>query len=479
MKNGATIKKNPGNQFLGRYVTMNNLNHEHTIKAITKSMIAFLMPVIFASVLQSLGQVFGIIVVGKTLGVDSLAAISAFFPLFFFLISFAVGIGSGSSILVGQTFGAGNIQKMKEVVGVTLAFTVLISVVVAVLGTLFTETILTWMGTPNNILLASISYARILFVSLPITFLYMVYTTFMRGVGDSKTPFYFLVISIILNIAFLPILIFGWFGLPAFGLNGAAYAAVVSSLLTFLYLIFYLGKKDHILKLDHTIFKHFHLKGTVLKNLLKLAIPSSISMVAIAMAEIAVITFVNDYGSNATAAYGIVNQIASYVQIPAMSISIAISVFVAQAVGSGEISKIKQIRKIGIILNYLLGGLLILIVCLLPGPILRIFLEDTAIIDIAKGLILISFWSYVILGHTQSISATMRATGTVLWPTTFTIASIWLIEVPAAYLLSHFTELGINGIWLAYPIAFSANFLVQSIYHQLIWKKKPLTALLN
>ncbi|MFP3125958.1 MATE family efflux transporter [Ectobacillus funiculus] len=444
-----------------------------------KPMIAFLIPVIFASILQSLGQVFGIIVVGQTLGVNSLAAISAFFPLLFFLVSFVIGIGSGSSILVGQTYGGGDIKKMKEVVGVTLAFTMIISIAVALIGGLFTEDILKWMRTPENILIESAEYARILFVTLPITFLYMCYTTFMRGVGDSKTPFYFLLISIILNIALLPILIFGWLGLPEFGLNGAAYAAVLANFITFVILLVHLHKRNHVLKLDSIILKHLHLKGSVLKTLLKLAIPTSISMVSIALSEIAVISFVNDYGSNATAAYGIVNQIASYVQIPAMSISIAISVYVAQAVGSGNISNIKHITKIAITLNYLLGGILILILYLIPNPILGIFLDNSDTINLAKDLIIISFWSYVILGHTQAISATMRATGTVLWPTIFTVTSILLIEIPAAYSLSHFTTLGINGIWLAYPIAFIVNFLAQSTFHQFFWKKKSLKTLIN
>ncbi|MGG1680273.1 MATE family efflux transporter [Neobacillus sp. NRS-1170] len=446
---------------------------------LAKPMIAFLVPVIFASVFQSLGQVFGIIVIGQTLGVDSLAAISAFFPLFFFLLSFVIGIGSGSSILVGQTYGSGDIPKMKEVVGVTLVFTIIISIAVALIGGLFTEDILKWMGTPENILIQSAEYARILFVTLPITFLYMCYTTFMRGVGDSKTPFYFLLISIILNITLLPILIFGWLGLPAFGLNGAAYAAVLANFITFVILLIFLHKRNHVLKLDSIILNHLHMKGSVLKTLLKLSIPTSISMVSIALSEVAVISFVNDYGSNATAAYGIVNQIASYVQIPAMSISIAISVFVAQAVGSGNISNIKHLTKIAITMNYLLCGILILILYLIPTPILSIFLNNTETIHIAKSLIMFSFWSYVILGHTQTISATMRATGTVFWPTIFTITSILLIEIPAAYSLSHFTTLGINGIWLAYPIAFIVNFLAQSAYHQFFWKKKSKKILIN
>ncbi|CAM5210539.1 Putative MATE family efflux protein OS=Ureibacillus acetophenoni OX=614649 GN=SAMN05877842_11248 PE=4 SV=1 [Ureibacillus acetophenoni] len=122
----------------------------------------------------------------------------------------------------------------------------------------------------------------------------------------------------------------------AFGLNGAAYANVLSFLITFIWLLLYLHKKDHAIKLDKETIKNIKIKGDLVKSLLKLAIPSSISMVAISLAGIAVIYFVNSYGSNATASItGIVNQIASYVQIPGMSVAIAISVFVAQAIGAG------------------------------------------------------------------------------------------------------------------------------------------------
>ena len=214
-----------------------------------------------------------------------------------------------------------------------------------------------------------------------------------------------------------------------------------------------------------------------MKSLLKLAIPSSISMIAISMAGIAVIYFVNSYGSNATASYGIVNQIASYVQIPGMSVSIAISIFVAQAIGSGKQENIKEITKLGLKLSYLFGGILVIVVYLFAEPILRVFLTSPETITMAKGLMFISFWSYLLLAHVQAISATMRATGTVLWPTVILISTIWLVEVPAAYLLSTHTALGIYGIWLAYPLSFGVNLGIQYLYYKLVWKKKTITAL--
>ncbi|MGE7693099.1 MATE family efflux transporter [Lysinibacillus sp. NPDC094177] len=451
----------------------------HDDKKLQKAFFNFLIPIMLANVLQSLGQVFGMFMVGRNLGVDSLAAISAFFPFFFFLMAFAIGIGSGSSILVGQTYGAGNHEKMKEVVGVTLAFTTILSIVVAIFGGFFIEWILRFMHTPANILDMSISYAQILFFTLPIMFWYFVYTTFMRGVGDSKTPFLFLVISVILNIAFLPPLVFGWLGLPKFGLNGAAYASVLSNLVTMILLLAYLHKTNHILRLDKSILQHFKLKKDILASLLKLAIPSSISMVAISVAEIAVIGFVNVYGSDATAAYGVVNQVASYAQVPAMSIAIATSVFVAQALGANSTDMIKKIRLLGVRINYILGGAIILIMYLFAEPILSFFIDKHDTVLIAKDYLYIAFWSYLIFGHTQTVSATMRATGVVLWPTIFLVIAIWVVEVPLAFILSHHTKFELNGVWLAYPITFCVHFVLQYTYFKLGWQKRTLKAMLS
>ncbi|WP_107841050.1 MATE family efflux transporter [Metasolibacillus meyeri] len=444
-----------------------------------KTFFKFLIPVMLANVLQSLGQIVAMLIVGRNLGDDALAAIAAFFPFFFFLMAFAIGIGSGSSILVGQTYGAGNHEKMKEVIGVTLAFTTILSIAVAVFGAFFIEWILRFMKTPANILDMSVSYAKILFFTLPIMFWYMTYTTFIRGVGDSKTPFIFLVTSVALNIAFLPPLIFGWFGLPAFGLNGAAYAAVLSNFVTMILLLTYLHKTKHILRLDKSVLQHFKLKKDILISLFKLAIPASISMVAISVAEIAVIGFVNVYGSSATAAYGVVNQVASYAQVPAMSISIATSVFVAQALGANSTEMIQKIRSMGVKVNYLLGGAIILLTYIFAEPILSLFITSTDTVDIAKNYLMITFWSYLVFGHTQTVSATMRATGVVLWPTIFLVLTIWLVQVPTAFILSNYTAFELNGVWIAYPVTFCVHFIMQYAYFKLGWQKRTLKAMLG
>lgn len=446
-------------------------------KSVSKLMLVFLIPLMLSNAMQSVGQLAGSIIVGRALGVDALAAISAFFPLFFLLVSFSIGIGSGSSILIGQAYGAQNEKRVKEIIGTTLTFTFLVGIVLAALGSIFAPDILRIMGTPANIIDVTVHYARILFVAIPVLFLYFVYTTFMRGTGDSKTPFYFLVVSTVLNIIFLPILIFGWIGVPKLGVYGAAYATVFSTVLTFIIMIIYLRKKNHPLKFDSSI--SLKMDGTLLKLLMRLGIPASINMILVSLSEIAVITFVNGFGSDATAAYGAVNQVASYVQMPAISLGIAVSIFAAQSIGANKFERLKEVIRSGIMLNYVIGSVLVLLIYLFSNQILSLFLTSQHTLRIAEELLVITLWSYLIFGHAQIITATMRASGTVLWPTVFSIMAIWCVEVPVAYVLSQFTSLEIKGIWIGYPAAFVVSLILQYSYYQFVWKKKKIERLVG
>lgn len=442
-------------------------------------MAMFLIPLMLSNALQSVGQLIGTVVVGRWIGVNALAAISAFFPLFFLLVSFVIGVGAGSSILIGQAYGARNREQLKAIVGTSLTFTFLLGVVLAVFGGVFTWDVLRFIGTPENVIATSVHYARILFLALPVMFLYFAYTAFMRGTGDSKTPFYLLAISTGLNILLLPILVFGWIGIPKLGVYGSAYASVVSTLVTLMVMVLWLAKVKHPLRFDRSVRNHLCMNLGLLKVILRLGIPSSVGMILVSLSEIAVIAFVNHFGSNATAAYGAVNQVASYVQMPAISIGMAVSIFAAQSIGANQLDKVKDVFRAGIVLNYVIGGVLIVLVYVFSKDILSLFLTNNSTLQIAHALLMITLWSYLVFGHSQVVGATMRASGTVFWPLVFSAGTIWGVEVPIAYVLSHYTGLGIRGIWMGYPAAFLVSLGLQYGYYRIIWKKKTITRLVH
>ena len=187
---------------------------------------------------------------------------------------------------------------------------------------------------------------------------------------------------------------------------------------------------------------------------------------------IAVLFLVNRHGSQATAAYGAVNQIVSYVQFPAISIAITASILGAQAIGAGRGQALGKIARTGILMNLVLTGALVLLGYLFSRSIVGLFITDVAVVDMAQTLLHIMLWSSVIMGMSMVLSGLMRASGTVLVPTLITVLSIGLVQVPVAWVLN--SRYGINGIWAAYPVAFLTMLGLQSTYYQLVWKKKPI-----
>ncbi|MDP9352313.1 MAG: MATE family efflux transporter [Chloroflexota bacterium] len=446
-------------------------------RPVWREMLVFLIPILLGTALQSLGQLASSIVLGQWIGVTALATVAAFFPLFFLLISFIIGMESGASILIGQAYGARDGERLKAVVGTTLAFTFTIAVVLAVAGDPVAWELLRLLGTPANILADSVTYARIMFTSLPVLFLYFGYTTFIRGTGDSKTPLYFLILSTALNLLFLPALVFGWGFLPELGLYGSAYATVASTSIALASLMVYLDRVRHPLRFDSSVARHLRPDPVLLKLLLRLGIPSSVNMILVSLSQIVVISLVNRFGSNATAAYGAVNQVASYVQMPAISLAMAVSIFGAQAIGAGRSDRLQSVIRSGVLLNYAIGGTLILLLYIFSQNVLSLFLTDEGTLQIANSLLMITLWSYLIFGNAQVISAAMRSSGTVLWPTVFSVVSIWAVEVPIAYLLSTRTSLGLEGIWMGYPAAFAVSLAMQYAYYRLVWKRQTIVRL--
>ena len=434
--------------------------------------LAFLVPMIISNILQALSGTVNNIYLGQMLGVGAMASVSAFFPVLFFLISFMIGLGAGASVLIGQAWGAREPERVKAVAGTTLTIGLCAGLLVAIFGGTFTEPMLRALGTPADILPGATAYARIVLLAAPGLFLFLLVTSMLRGVGDTKTPLKTLLISTAVGLLVTPALILGWGGLPQMGVASGAYAAVASYLIALGWTAWYLRRKHHVLAPDAAFLKHLRFDRTIAAKVLRIGLPTAVSMITISLSEIAVLFLVNTHGSQATAAYGAVNQIVSYVQFPAISIAITASILGAQAIGAGRGQALGKIARTGIVMNLLLTGSLVLLGYLFSRSILGLFITDAAVVELAQTLLHIMLWSSVIMGMSMVLSGLMRASGTVLVPTLITVLSIGLVQVPVAWVLN--SRYGINGIWAAYPVAFLAMLAMQSTYYQLVWKKKPI-----
>lgn len=441
-------------------------------KAMWKPLLIFLIPFIISNVLQSLGNTVSSSVVGKGISESALASLNVVMPVIFFLISFVFGLGSASSVLIGQAFGAGDYKRIRRTINTSLKFSVLLGVLIAIIGIVFTRELLSMIHTPSSLMDSAIQFARVIFVGLPIQFFYISYTVFLRGTGDSKTPLYFLCISTGLQIILSPLFAFGWLGLPTFGLIGVGMAQIGSIIITLVILLIYLHRTGHMLALDRSFIQERGMDREILRLMIKIGLPTSIQMVFVSLSEVAVIFLINGYGPQSVAAYGAVIQVITYVQMPAISLGMAVGIFGSQLIGAKAIDRLSTLLRSGILLNYVIGIALVAISYIFSRTILSWFLVEPSTLAMAENILLLILWSYLIFGHAMIVSGIMRASGTVFWPTIIGIFTVWGVQVPVAYFLSKIAGFGLDGVWMAYPISFTVSLLLEYGYYIFFWKNR-------
>jgi putative MATE family efflux protein len=441
-----------------------------------RTYIVFLLPMMLSNILQALFGTINSIYLGQMIGVDALAAVAGFFPVMFFFIAFIIGLGAGASVLIGQAWGAREPERVKEVAGTTLTLALLGGAVIAVFGGIFTRDLLIALATPANVLDAATDYARIMMIAIPATFAFILLTSMMRGVGDTVTPLFALAFSTAIGLIVTPALIQGWLGLPRLGVASAAYASAVASVVTLCWLAIYMRWKKHALAPDRAFLRGMVPDFALLRKVLRIGLPTAVQLVVMSLAELVLLGIVNSFGSDATAAYGALNQVLAYVQFPAISIAITASIFAAQAIGAGHVDRLGAIVKTGLLLNLIMTGALVALGYLLSRLIIGLFIIDENVLELAQHALHIVLWSTVPFGMAGVFSATMRASGTVLVPTLLSIVSILVVEVPAAILLSR--VLGLSGVWTAYPITFCAMLLLQMAFYWFVWRKKKIERLI-
>ena len=441
-----------------------------------KTFFIFLMPLIATNILQNLSGTINTIFVGQMMGVNAIAAVAVFFPILFFLMAFVIGLSAGATVLVGQAWGAQNIEKVRCVVGSTLFMTLIGGSMIALLGVVFAKHILLALGTDPDVMHLSLPYVQWMLAGSPLLFLYIIYTSILRGVGDSTTPLIVSGMTILIGLLITPVLIAGYFGFPKMGIIAPAIATIVGYFAVLIFLVLYLNKKDHPLKPDRLLLSHIRHHPELSKIVLRLGIPTGIQMVTTSVAGLVIVGLVNHYGSNATAAYGAVNQVLNYIQFPALSISIAASIFAAQAIGAGKSDLLAQVTRTALSMNILVTGTLVTLAYLFSKYLMALFITDPEVVALGQQLLFIVLWSILFFGASSIFASIMRASGTVTVPMIINIFAIIAIEVPCAYLFSQWW--GLQGIWYAYALAFVCLCILQGLYYQLVWKRKTIQALI-
>lgn len=407
-------------------------------------------PVVLANVFQTVYQLTDTFWVGR-LGAEAVAAVSFSFPVIFLLISLGAGITIAGTILVAQFEGRGDRRQVDFISAQTYLLVTVAAVLLSAAGYLLAEPVLLLMGAAPAVLPLATDYLEISFLGLAFVYGYFVFQALLRGVGDVKTPLLVVIGTVLLNFVLDPLLIFGWGPVPALGIAGAALATIsTQGIAAVVGAGILLSGRRPI---------HIHLRDLrpdwpLTERIGRLGFPASVELSTRALGLTVMTTLVAGFGSEAVAAYGVGTRVFSFVLIPALGLAMATSTVVGQNVGAGQRPRARRTASIGTWIAFGALSTAGIVAFLRAEPLIGAFVPDEprVIENGARFLRIVApTWGFV--GIQIIIGGAFSGAGQTFVSMALALISLWVLQFPVAFVLSQRTDLGLDGVWWAFPIA--------------------------
>jgi len=442
---------------------------DFTTGNVARHIFNFTLPMLLGNVFQQLYNIVDSIIVGKVLGKEALASVGASFPIIFTLIALLIGIGSGFSIVISQFYGAKDIDRVKRSIDTMYIFLFIAGFLISILGIYFSEDLFRLLQLPEELLPQATTYLNIYMAGMILFFGFNGTSSVLRGLGDSKTPLYFLILASILNIVFdlLFVMVFKW------GIAGAAWATVLAQGIAFIAAILYLNSNHKIMKFS---FSKLRFDNDLFQKSLKIGLPSGLQHTFVAVGMMALLGIVNGFGTDVIAAYTAAGRIDSLAMMPAMNFSQAVSAFVGQNLGANKIDRVRKGFKATFIMSNVFCLAMTALIVIFGSDLMRMFTSDPKVIEIGQNYLIIVSSFYLVFSSMFTIHGVLRGAGDTLIPMFITLFSLWIIRIPAAYFLS--AKIGSDGIWWSIPMGWSIGMSFSYIYYRTgKWKTKAITNL--
>jgi putative MATE family efflux protein len=433
--------------------------------SLSRGLILFTLPILCGNVLQTVNGSVNSVWIGQYLGEAALAASYNANTVMFLLLGGVFGLSMAATILVGQNIGADRLYEAKRVVGTSATFFAAVSALVAAAGWFLSKPLLAAMQTPPGSIPLATAYMRIIFLAIPFMYLYAFAMAVLRGAGDSKTPFYFLVLSVGLDIALNPLLIFGWGPIPHFGIAGSALATCIAQAVSLTALIGELYRRKHPLCLHRGEFHLLRFDRAIVATLIKKGVPMGLQIFVISLSSVLMVTLVNRFGVNTTAAFGACWQVWNYISMSAFALGMAVSAIAAQNVGAQRWDRVAATARIGVLYNFLLTGSLVLLDEIFSRTTLSLFLPwDSPALTIAAHANRIGAFTFVFFGISTVLFGIVRATGAVIVPLLILTFTILVLRFGVAYLFIDAWHA--DAIWFSFPLTAGALALFSLVYYK-------------
>jgi putative MATE family efflux protein len=429
-----------------------------------KLILVFTIPMLIGNVFQQLYNIVDSIIIGRYLGNEALAAVGASFPLIFTLISLIIGIATGTTIIIAQYYGAKNIGKVQQAIETMYLFIFVASIFLSLIGIYTSTAIFKLIDLPEEVIPEAVKYFNIYALGFVFFFGFQGTSAILRGLGDSKTPLYFLIVATMMNIMLdlLFVVVFEW------GIEGVAYATIISQAGAFISIIYYLNRFHKVIRFNML---RLRFNREIFFKSIKIGLPTGFQQTFVAVGMLALYKVVNMFGTTVIAAYAVAMRIDSFAALPAMNFSAALSSFVGQNIGANKLERVRSGMLATLRMTSLISLGVTIVAWIFAEQIMQVFTTDQAVVEAGKDYLYIVSAFYILFSAMFVMNGVLRGAGDTLIPMFITIFALWVIRIPASWFLAqHF---GPKGIWWGIPVAWGIGAVFSYIYYRTgCWRTK-------
>lgn len=423
---------------------------------IWKQLIFFSIPLLIGNLFQQLYNTVDSIVVGRFIGSEALAAVGSSTPLINLIIGMFMGIAVGAGVIISQYYGAKSGEKMGWAVHTSIALSIIGGLGLSVVGVACSPLILSWMKTPESVMVPSVLYFRIYFLGSLFNLLYNMGAGILQAVGDSKRPLLYLCIASVTNIV-LDILFVGVFHM---NVDGVAYATIISQFISAALVMAALMRTDDIYRVE---LKKIRIDVRMMKRILRLGIPSGIQQSIISFSNVIVQANVNVFGPMAMAGFGAYNKIDGFVILPTQSFCMAATTFTGQNIGAGRLDRVKKGMKQGTVICLVVSALISVLLFFEAGRVLEIFSSDSGVIRYGLITMYIMVPFYAILSIHQILMGTLRGAGKSMQTMLISVGNMCVLRIIYISMVVPMLHSYEAVIW-CYPVTWITTVLMDFAY---------------
>jgi len=408
---------------------------------ILPNLLSLAWPMMIGSMLNTLGPVVDMIWVGK-LGAASVAGVGVATILVQLLDMLKMGLDQGTRALIARSAGAGDEHGATNAALQGYVVTIGFAAIVGTLGVIFAGPIMTLMGLSPEVVARGAPYMRIQFVGILIMGLVRQNEGTMYASGDTINPMRIAIIYRLSHIILDPFLIFGWWIFPRLETSGAAYANLIAQSLGAGIGLWFLINGYSRLRLN---FKGFRPDANMIWRIVKIGVPASITGIERNFGQLAITWFVVPFGTAAVAAHSVIQRVEQFVQMPGQGLGQASGIMAAQSLGAKQPERAEKTGWLGATLY---SGVMVIAAVVLwfwAENIVRIFNSEPQLVKIAAAFIRIQSIGYLVNGFAVVLQQCLTSTGDTIIPAGVVLFSIFAVQIPAAFFLTRYTGLGVNG----------------------------------